>query len=254
MPHLGSTSIALGSTPLDTGSLDTGSLDTGSRLNLEWSRLRNRPDALSRATSWQLLDDPVRDLDQILTAIGFRQPPSTAAEARLRELVVIAACDDLAGRIVVQRLVPGLLAVVSKRRRAGGGADVFDELLGAAWVTIRTFNPARRPGCLAAALISDADYRAFRSQRRRRRLDVVTLDEHVAPVDTHDQHPCDELSALFRDAIAAGVPEADIDLLRRLVDAPTAKELARQLLVTPRTIRNRRDRITDRLRAVAVAA
>ncbi len=235
-------------------SLGTIPHDTGTRLTLEWARLRVRPDALRHATAWQVLDGPVRDLDQILAAIGFRQPPSAAAELRLRELVVLAADDDLAGRIVIQRLIPGLLAVVSRRRRSGGDADVFDELLSAAWLTIRTYNTGRRPACLAAALISDADYRAFRSDQRRRRLDVVTLADHPAPAHATEAHPSDELSVLFREAIAAGVPEADIDLLRRLVDARTANDLARELRVTPRTIRNRRDRITDRLREVALAA
>ena len=46
----------------------------------------------------------------------------------------------------------------------------------------------------------------------------------------------------------------DIDLVRQLVEPPPAIDLARRLNVTPRTIRNRRDRITDRLREVALAA
>ena len=228
--------------------------NTGGRLALEWTRLRTRPSAVRGANRWHLLDHPVDDLDQILRAIGFETANSVDAEQRLRRLVVIAADDELAGRVVVQRLLPGLLAVVRRRRRFDGGDDVFDELLGAAWEIIRTFNPGRRPSCLAAALIADADYRAFRSEHRRKRHETVHLAAPETHPDTVVTHPSDELTELFREAIAIGVPEADIELLRQLLDAPTAIALARELRVTPRTVRNRRDRITRRLREVALAA
>ena len=228
---------------------------TGRRLTLEWTRLRTRPDALRRATRWGLTDDPVGDLDQVLAAVGFETPGTPDAEQRLRQLVVLASADELAARVVVQRLLPGLLAVVRRRRRSGHGSTAFDELLATVWISIRTYNPNRNPSCLAAALISDADYRAFRSAKRRRSSTErpIEIDDstHVA-----EHRPCasDELDELLTEALEAGVSRDDIDLLRQLVDAPRAIDLADQLQVTPRTIRNRRDRITDRLREVALAA
>jgi DNA-directed RNA polymerase specialized sigma24 family protein len=228
---------------------------TGHRLTIEWTRLRTRPDALRRATRWGLTDEPVGDLDQVLTAVGFETLGTPDAEQRLRRLVVLAADDELAGRVVVQRLLPGLLAVVRRRRRGGHGATAFDELLATLWISIRTFNPNRNPSCLAAALISDADYRAFRSANRRRSSTERPIEiDDSTPATDHTPCASDELDELLTDALAAGVPQDDIDLLRRLVDAPRAIDLADQLQVTPRTIRNRRDRITDRLREVALAA
>jgi hypothetical protein len=194
----------------------------------------------------------VRDLDEVLAAIGFETPNGAETEQRLRRLVVLAADDDLAARVVVQRLLPGLLAVVRRRRRFE--PEAFDELLGAIWVAIRTFNPARRPSCLSAALIADADYRAFRADRRRRRPEMARLVAPEALADPAVPTAFDELVELFRTATEAGVPDADLDLLRQLLLAPTANELARRLDVTPRTVRNRRDRITGRLRAVVLAA
>lgn len=226
---------------------------TGERLAAEWVRLRRRPTSLRAADRWRLLDHPVTDLDQVLRAVGYETAPSGAAENRLRRLVAIAAHDDLAGRVVVQRLVPGLLAVVRRRRRAEGG-DTFDELLGAAWVAIRTFNTERRPSCLAAALITDADYRAFRAPARRRAHDTHPLADVGHLPDDRDPHPIDELVELFAAARAAGIADDDLDLLRQLIAVPTARELAARLRVTPRTIRNRRDRITDRLREITLAA
>ena len=227
---------------------------TGTRLTAEWSRLRTRPDALRRATGWQVVEVPLTDLDQVLTAVGFEAAQTPLSERRLRELVLVAATDELAARVVVQRLLPGLLSIVRRRRRTERGSDTFDELLGAAWVAIRTFNPARRPACLAAALLSDADYRAFRSAHRRRRSDAVPAAVLEARPAVGTGCASDELGELFRLALDEGVPADDIELLRQLLDAPTAIELAERLRVTPRTVRNRRDRITGRLREVALAA
>jgi DNA-directed RNA polymerase specialized sigma24 family protein len=195
----------------------------------------------------------VRDLDDVLRAIGYETARTAASEARLRRLVELAADDDLAGRVVVERIVPGLLAVV-RRRRPVVGDDAFDELLGAAWVAIRTFNPDRRPACLAAALIADADYAAFRRARRRIHPDVRPVADLAHLGDERERHPVDELAELFRDALDAGVPADDIALLRRLLDAPDTQSVADQLQITTRTIRNRRNRIASRLREVTLAA
>lgn len=229
--------------------------NTGRRLALEWTRLRTHPDALRRAAGWGLVQGTLSDLDQVLKAVGFETLGTSAAEQRLRQLVLAAADDELAARVLVQRLLPGLLAVVSRRRRGGYGDTAFDELLATLWISIRTYNPQRNPTCLAAALISDADYRAFRSAGRRRSATERPTDiddsTHVA-----EHSPCasDELDELLTDALDAGVSSDDIALVRQLVEAPRTIDLARQLNVTPRTIRNRRDRITDRLREVALAA
>lgn len=229
----------------------------GGRIALEWSRLRLRPTVLADAGRWGILEAPIRDLDEVLTAVGYETGRDPAADERLRRLVLIAADDELAARVVVQRIVPGLLAVVRRRRRQGVGPEALEELLGAAWIAIRTFNPHRRPTCLAAALISDADYRAFRSTRRRRSAGERPTDLS-ADADqlgtTSAPNPGIELAELFALAAESGVPDADLELMRQLLAAPTVNELARELDITPRTVRNRRDRIALRLREVALAA
>ena len=225
----------------------------GQRLDREWSQLRSRPAALRRAAGWAIVEGPLHDLDQVLVAIGYEVAWTPANEAAMRRLVVQAADDELAARVVIQRVLPGLLAVV--RRRSGRPDEVLDELIGAAWIAVRTFNPSRRARCVAAALIADADYRAFRLVWRRassseRPTDVLPdrLD------DTEIESPRQLLASLFAQAVAAGVPAADLDLMRRIVDETPTEELARSLNVTARTVRNRRDRITGRLREVALAA
>ncbi len=234
-------------------SLATSRTNTGGRLALEWTRLRTDPAHLADAASWRLVDEPLTSLDQLLAAVGFDQPFGQATEIRFRRLVDIAASNDLAARIVIQRLMPGLLSVV--RRRRGASAHVLDELMGAAWIAVRTYNPKRSPRSIAASLISDADYLAFRSEGRKqssleRPSDPMVHDHPYL----HEPSSCEQLADIMAQATTAGVPDDDLDLLRQLLDTPTANELAARMQITPRTIRNRRDRITTRLREVALAA
>jgi DNA-directed RNA polymerase specialized sigma24 family protein len=148
-----------------------------------------------------------------------------------------------------------LLSVVRRRRRQLGlGPEVFDELVGAAWIAIATFNRDRRPSSIAAALIDDADFHAFRKSRRRRSSDERPTDLFDDRASDEVPHASDELRELFALALASGVPQRDIELLRQLLAARQTIDVAAALDLTPRTIRNRRDRITDRLREVALAA
>ena len=59
----------------------------------------------------------------------------------------------------------------------------------------------------------------------------------------------------MNEAQAAGVPTYDLDLLRHLVRAESPSRTARERNVTPRTIRNHRDRAIGKVRqALAIAA
>ena len=65
----------------------------------------------------------------------------------------------------------------------------------------------------------------------------------------------DEFVTVLRDARRAGVPTGDLDLLRELVRVGSPGVVAKQRKVTPRTIRNHRDRAVDHVRtALFVAA
>lgn len=225
-------------------------------LRAEWHRLRRDPSTLAHADGWAIVGGRIDDLDQVLTAVGFGVPAERRHEAALRELVLRAAGDELAARVVVQRLLPGLVAVATRRRRRDEQA--LGQLIGSAWIAIRTFNPARRPGNLAAALIADADYAAYRRAWRAvggREVPVADHDERPGGADGADASsvdPYSELMHVLADARQAGVPSDDLALLQQLAETGTTA-VAASLQVTSRTIRNRRDQATRRLRA-AIAA
>ncbi len=229
--------------------------NAGGRLALEWNRLRIRQDALRQASTWGLVEGDLHDLNQVLAAVGYELDRTESTESAMRQLVELAATDDLAARVVVQRLVPGLLSVVRRRNGLADGIDLFEELLGALWISIRTYNTDRDPSSVAAALISDSDYRAFRVSRRRRSHEERTTDlSDKSIVDQSTASSCDELADLLVLAQQSGFDADDLGLLRNLLDQPTANDAARVLKITPRTLRTRRDRITLQLRELALAA
>ena len=219
----------------------------------EWERLRSRPDALQRAAGWHLVTVPLTDLEQIVQRASAPQPPEEQEEV-LHRLVRHAREDDLAARVLLQRLLPDLV-VLHRQRGWQRWHDVgFGDLVATGWTVIRTYNPDRRPARLAKSLISDVEYREYRAERRRIGhgcpSDPRFFDELVTAVD---RDPTVELAALIGDP-GAGLDDDDRDLVRRLLSGRMAIDIARELDITPRTLRNRRERIAVRLREVAVAA
>jgi FixJ family two-component response regulator len=66
--------------------------------------------------------------------------------------------------------------------------------------------------------------------------------------------PLHELVDVLNEARANGLAQSDIDFLCRLVTSGKPDVLARQMNVTPRTVRNHREAILHRVRnAVAIA-
>jgi hypothetical protein len=231
-------------------------------LDREWERLRRRPSAVARARSWQITDVEFDDLDGLLRQAGYEVASTRRCDDVLRRLLHVGRHDELAARIILQRILPGLLAVVRRRAIAAGGPHgLLEELVGAAWITIRSYDLDRRPSSLAAALVWGAEHRAFRSGAQRRAAAECTVssvvvskwsEDHVNP-STRWPGPDEELLAVLTDARAAGLADDDLLLICRLLSGSVDK-LAEELGVTPRTVRNRRNRVTYRLRRAALAA
>lgn len=227
------------------------------RLAAEWDWLCRRSDAIERARAWAVTDEPFDDLDQLIRLAGFGPGrPTPAMDDVLHRLFLLAADDDLAARIVLQRIMPLLLGIVRNRARGGDDA-MLEELVGAAWITIREYQRDRRPVCVVAALADGAFDRAYRRPSRRCIPPTRSVDPQVVAEVPLAEHctPCEELADLLAEARRTGrADEDDIVLVRQLLAIGSPSQMAADLGVTPRTIRNRRDRVTYRLRQVALAA
>ncbi len=232
------------------------------RLDREWEHLRRRPPSVRAARAWRALTTHRRlaellagidDLHQLVEATQSGRPE---ADRILLELVGLASRDQLAGRVVVQRLLPALIARAAPYRSRRDDIDPAELAVPAAWLAIRNYDTARRPRHVAASLVSDATDQAFRRPLRRRwagerpSAPSTFLTRPLSPAPT----PLVELAGVIREARAAGVPPDDLDLVRELARADSPSVVARDHGVTARTIRNRRDRAVARIRAALDAA
>lgn len=250
------------------------------RVNDDWDRLLTDRRAQRRAAAWELADrHRPGDLAGTLAAVGGdRGVPDTVADRHLAALVTLARTDELAARVVVQRLVPGLV-LAARRHSYLGVQAAFDELVGAAWVLARTYPVERRPRWIAGNLCRDAAYEAFVRPRRLRSAGEEPLGVHL-PDDQADltvgirpnsrravpsrssglmrtAHPVvdDEVRALLIDARDAGLSSERLALLVQLhLLGRHPSAIAGELKVSERTIRIHRDAAARQLSRLALAA
>lgn len=234
------------------------------RLQSEWSLLCRRPSSMRHALGWNL---GVRfaSLPE-LVALSGRQPskhvPSLSGswdggevppdpEELLARLVRLAADDELAMRVVLQRLMPGLVAAA---RRRGGAAqsDGFDEILAAAFTVVRSDRGEQRPH-LAARLVRAAEYHAFVRPHRRRMVQLPAPAHRFERADDRTVHPFDELVELLVVAHRQ-LGQRDLQLVRLIMSGATPPQMAEELKVSIRTVTNHRQALVHRLRQVALAA
>ena len=226
-------------------------------LDREWERLSRRPAVMCTVRAWfgdTALDDrmaAVRSLDDVLAVTQSGADADGSGNAVLRRLVELSGEHELAARIVLQRLLPGL---ISRSRRWTGRetmGDPTDVAIGAAWLAIRSFDIGARHRHVAPALIADALWIGFRRNARLRVETEVPVPGDVlggrrAPERTVE--PMTALAGTLRAASRAGVRAGDVELIRSLVVSGSPSQAARDRAVSVRTIRNHRDAAVRRIR------
>jgi hypothetical protein len=231
------------------------------RLQHDWDHIKRSHRTVLQARGWCLIPDApqaLESLDDVLAWAGYGSGDRRGDhdDRILGQLVRLAATDQLAARVVLQRLLPGISALA--RRRATSERprhEVLDEAVASAWTVIRTYPVDRKHRYVAVGLLREIEYQSF--TRARRRLTTFlprpleTFDGHAAP--TPSQSPADELRELLDLADRAGMSDGDLDLARRLARGESTGDIARSSNVTDRTVRNRREAVTYRLRALALA-
>lgn len=227
-----------------------GSMAT--RLQDQWDDVVTSAPAVARARSWwhgtAVDTGAIGSLDDVLALVGFQGAREDGdADARLLHLVTIAAHDELAARVVMQRILPGLLSISARRGRLPGnnGAEVFSEIAATAWTLIRTYPVERRPAKVAANLLRDVEYECFvRRQRMRAWRDETSVDQTPEPTHHRDAHAVDQIVEVLRDARDAGLAPNDVRFLAALASGCHPDDLGASLGCSPRTIRSRRRTLT----------
>ncbi|MEM9745356.1 MAG: hypothetical protein AAF945_01580 [Actinomycetota bacterium] len=233
-------------------------------LDDDWERLRRRPDALGRPARWvpdalrehrDRLDDltaRITDLDELRAASDERprphhgptrrsKRPDVPAEEVLRWLIRAGRRDTLAARIVLQRVLPGVIHRCRPDLRTGLD-ERLESAVATAWMSIRTFDDRRRRGPAAATIISDAT-RLARQGPRSRTITELPRSAHLFDLDVLRPAENDsvvELARTIHSARSAGVPSTHLDLMCELVGDDGVEIVARRHGVSERTIRTRR--------------
>ena len=227
-----------------------------SRLSDEWRRIARRPRAISQANQWNLPGGPVDHLDVVLERCGFDQPGNRDHhDEYLSALVRIASHDQLAARIVLQRILPGLISIAVRRApiTPNGLAGAFDLVTSAAWLVICQFPIDRRPRRVAANLLMDIEYLAFvrdsrlKSNRNERSLHPDAMigveSGRFRAHDTASDPVADEsaFDLLMHSFTVTGVAERDLQMLRAVAHDINSTEASVVLGLSPRSVRNRRE-------------
>jgi hypothetical protein len=229
------------------------------RLQREWDLLSTRPSVVRRAAVWNLTPRVLISLDELLVLTGLGSGPTDlSGDAPMARLVALARHDDLAARVVLQRMLPGL-SNCARRNSQGFESclDALDELLSEAWTVIRSFPIERRNRYVIKNLLRDCEYRAFIKARRRKVVHELTdpaqFDLAIEADDAAGE-PLAALVELLGRARAAGMSDVDLAMVTTLLNTSTVKQAAAALRVTDRTIRNRRHAVVRQLRALAEVA
>jgi hypothetical protein len=200
----------------------------------------------------------VCSLRQLLPLCGYDRPfDDVAGDRTLARLVLIARGDELAARVVLQRLLAGIVAIALRRAPivSGGANAAANELVAAAWEVIRRYPIERRAERVAGNMLRDIEYRAFVRERRRHRRSEVPLPDYdialgmaCAVYDDLDPGARHEWSQVLDWARRRGVERVHIELLEELAVGASCDDLAPLRQCTPRTIRNHRRRAVEEVR------
>ena len=231
-------------------------LPLATNLVTEWRRTAVNRRAVATVNAWGLPGEPVRDLFELVHRAGFEKPADDhEADQYLVELVRIARTEQLAARAVLQRILPGLINVATRRAPItdGGLGGAFEKLLPAAWEVIKRFPFDTRGRRVAANLLLDIEYAAFVRDERRVfnsreiRNDHTELEElqsDIASLGNRANNPTHDDAAIdliFHDLRRHGLTDDDLVMIRMVQFELPAFELCDALKLKPRSIRSRRE-------------
>jgi DNA-directed RNA polymerase specialized sigma24 family protein len=146
------------------------------------------------ASDWRQCADELLEPPLYVTAQEALERARHDGDPWLASLIAaMQGGDELAGRCVVQAVLPRLSGIARRDSRL-----TLDELVGAVWLRIRSYPLGRRPRAIASNLVLDARKDALREQRPL---------GHVRPAEPR-RHA--EAARVLQDAVRIGVIDSRI--------------------------------------------
>lgn len=173
----------------------------------------------------------------------------------LHWLLRVGAEEPVAHRIVIQRTMPLVVAGARRQRGAEISTAPIDDAITSLTVAVANADFPLEARHVAPRLASRAFHDAFRKPHRRRHhttelpCPAMRFDERAAVGEGPD--PLVITAQLLDIARCAGVHPERVELARRLACGASTADIAAEQHCTDRTIRNRRAKLVDDLRAVA---
>lgn len=241
--------------------------DPVDQLDREWRQLSSGP-LRSKLRAWAEHEPALAPFVDPVTLIRFlRRPgPWAARDALLKALLFRARVDPLAGRVVLEALLPGLKRVAERVILDARDRDeLWSLLLAYAWEQIRTYPLERRPSRIAANLLLDTRRKTldeFLRERARTRIRPDALNTPRArrrpahqelpaalPSTAHAPRAQGDVDALLHAAVEAGaISSYEAELIARTrIDGVALHELATAASVAYHTLNVRRIRAERRL-------
>jgi hypothetical protein len=227
------------------------SADPVERLEAEWPTLATGV-LRGRLSVWAEREPALRGFatpQQLLRHLRSLRGRPHAEDEILAALVRQAGSDPLAGRVVLQALLPGLKALAGRLLLEAGERDlVWSALLAHCWERIRRYPLERRPARIAANVLLDTLQKSTRELKRQRR--ERDQENGALPAEGVASEPLDrDVERLLGRAVAAAAispDEAEL-IVRTRIDGADLHALAVEAGVTYHALNTRRLRAEKRL-------
>ena len=231
----------------------------------EWNLLERDPRNLQRCIRWGLSGDAPNTLCDLAIRAGLGQGcEQDLADRSLYELVCVAvhhggrtnADVKLAARIVIQRLLPGLISIASRRGRIcdGGFDEAFSRVLTEAWTTVVHFPVERRTHKIAVNILRDSESRAFWRGDRAAKVEASRREIFVAEqLRTATENEDNEAMRIHAWEFAHDHLSGQLlDVFKEMFAGVSSAETARRLGLTERAVRYHRTAVTNQLRSLVL--
>ena len=214
----------------------------------EWFAMCTNRRVLRAVNGWGLPGLSIAHLDEILVRSGLDGvAEDDDADSYLAIIQRRAATDELAARVMLQRLLPAMLKMANKRGPIvdNGTNGAFEMIVSAAWVVIRRYPIDRRPVHVAGNLVRDIEYMEYVAGKRPRKTtvdfvdhDSFTAETHTAPLSAPTPAPDeDDVHNFLIDLQMRRINPIRIEIMRLSCDGWTASDIARKLGLNERTAR-----------------